>query len=397
MKYLKVITKSSILFTLFYFIVSGLLIRCGDDGEVTTRAYPVLDTKSVTSITDQGVTLNAELLNLGSEGVADHGFVYRDAPHPTLVQSEQISLGVTSQKGMYSEIANRNLVNGKKYYVRAYAKSKSNGIIVYGEEVQFISQGGSAPLLLDFFPKQGFVQDTLIIKGTGFSNVTFGNMVSIGGIGSLVLKAKADSLWCLIPYATIAGENEVSISVGQFEVKASAKFILKALTVTSFTPTSVSFGDTITINGNNFPPTKSLISATLLGQISPIVSSSSTQLKVRVSDVVVIPQSAINVVIGIQSVITNEKVNLLAPVITSFTPTKGTNETEISINGNNFSPVKLNNKVVINDVSLTVIEAKKTQLKAKIPPGITPGLYPISVTVATQVISSPASIEIVKQ
>lgn len=376
-------------------MVSLTLITCGDD-EVATRSYPVIDTKAVTEINVEGANLNAEILNAGNTGINDHGFIYDDVPNPTLDRSDRISLGEAAQKGTFSSLANRNLVKDKRYYVKAYAIAKGNNLVVYGKEVEFISLGGSAPEIEDFVPKQGVIGDTVLIVGTGFSNIQTNNIVSFAALQSQVVKATSDSLWCIVPANAPPGENELALKLGQFTVKPETKFFLRPLSLTSFTPMSVSFGDTITISGLNFPKPQSLITATLLEEQATIINNSSTQLRILVPNNVVVPKSSIIVRAGVQSVNSTGEIDLLKPVITNFTPSKGTKETEVIISGNYFSPIKENNRIEINGITLTVIEASKTTLKAKIPSGIVPGHYDISITVATQNVVSTSQIEIIK-
>jgi hypothetical protein len=57
-------------------------------------------------------------------------------------------------------------------------------------------------------------------------------------------------------------------------------------------------------------------------------------------------------------------------IITSFSPSQATKDTEVIIQGDNFSPTKGNNSVKINGIPLTVIDASKTTLKVTIPSGL---------------------------
>jgi len=83
------------------------------------------------------------------------------------------------------------------------------------------------------------------------------------------------------------------------------------------------------------------------------------------------------------------------PVIISFAPSKATKDTEVVIQGNHFSSTKENNRVEIGGTVLTVIDASQTTLKVKIPSGIVPGNYTITVTVAGQQAVSASQLEII--
>lgn len=83
------------------------------------------------------------------------------------------------------------------------------------------------------------------------------------------------------------------------------------------------------------------------------------------------------------------------PIITSFAPSKATKDTEVVIQGDNFSTTKGNNKVEIGGATLTVIEASQTTLKVKVPSGIVPGNYNIRISIGAQQVLSTSQIEII--
>lgn len=374
---------SSIVIRVLVLMVMWIVLGCSEES-VRTRSYPVIDTHSVTEINQNGAILNAELIDLGSDGVIEHGFVYGDFPEPLLERSDRILLGEPLQKGPYSVLASNNLIDGKTYYVKAFAISKGKGITVYGQETSFVSQGGSAPTISGFSPVQGVIGDTIIISGTGFSTIHFNNRVRFGTVGAPVVKSKNDSIWCIVPLFGVPGENQLSVEVGQFKVEAEANFTLNPLTLLSLAPNPVSFGDTITIKGNYLPVRKEFIKVMLLDKEALIHTLKYTEMKVIVPGNATQHKSLVNIVAGEQVVTYPDSIRLLPPVINNFSPQEGTKGTEITIHGNYFSSIKENIKVEINGVKCTVTEASRKLIKVIIPSGITPGEYPISLTIANQ-------------
>lgn len=81
--------------------------------------------------------------------------------------------------------------------------------------------------------------------------------------------------------------------------------------------------------------------------------------------------------------------------ITGFSPSQATKDTEVIIQGDNFSPTNANNNVSIGGIALTVISASKTVLKVKVPSGVVPGKYNIGITVAGQHVASASQLEII--
>lgn len=386
--YSKVIRLLSVILAVF-------LISCGEK-EDGSRSYPSLDTKPVTAIDANGATFNAEILVAGTAGISDHGFVYDDTPNPQVEFSDAISLGEATTKGAYSTLANRNLLKGKTYYVKAYAFTKNKEFVVYGQQVKFESLGGSTPEFKDFFPKQGLIGDTVAFIGANFSTVASNNSIMFSSRYAKVFKASPDTLWCTVPATAAPGENEVAIVVGQITIKHPTKFVLKAPSISGVTPTAVASGDTLTITGTNFPLQTALVETTIFQRRQLVVSTSRTQIKAIVPPDPAVTEAAVTVTTGTQTVTSSEKIKLLKPIITTFSPTLGTGGTVVTIQGNYFNPIPANNAVSINGIKLAVSECSRTMVKVKIPAGIQPGLYPFSITVSTQSAVSTGQFEIIK-
>ncbi|HLF35255.1 MAG TPA: IPT/TIG domain-containing protein [Cyclobacteriaceae bacterium] len=385
----KIIRWISFLFFLF------IVIQCRE-GEVATRFYPALDTKAVTDITIYGATLNAEVLNTGSDGVADHGFVFDDQPNPVLGNSDKITLGERSQSGIYSALANRNLIKEKNYYIRAYAITRSQNIVVYGQQVEFISMGCEAPEITNVIPDNGLITDTILVIGTFFSDVLANHKISFNSDSSRIIGLKKDSIICMVPVNTLAGENDIYLTLGQHTVKANKKFILHKAIISAVSPLFVTFGDSVSIAGYNFPKPRDLISALILEKDAEIISNSSHDLRVVISNEAAVPGSPVTLKIGAQTITSAEHIKLYLPVINNFTPLKGTRDTEIIINGNYFSPIIETSHVEMNGTSLAILESTPKYTRVKVPPGIRPGSYPISITVAGQTVLTQTDFEIIQ-
>jgi len=67
----------------------------------------------------------------------DHGFVYGISAHPTLENSEIVSLGAAISPGPFSTSVEASFVAGRTYYLRAFATSDDGKFIVYGHRIEF--------------------------------------------------------------------------------------------------------------------------------------------------------------------------------------------------------------------------------------------------------------------
>lgn len=369
-------------------ILVGLLsITCSDD-EVATRSYPAIETKAVTEINQGGANLNAEILNTGNSGISDHGFVYDDVPSPTLDKSDRISLGETTQKGTFSALVNRNLIKDKKYYVKAYSIAKNNNFIVYGQEVEFISLGGSTPEIEDFVPKQGVIGDTVMLIGTGFSNVLSNNIIHFGQNASTVVKVDDSKLWCIVPTSTITGENELSITLGGNKIKASSKFLLQELIIKSIDQEWVTFRDVLTLNVDNLPKLSSLIDVNILGKKAEIINHSESELKVKVSDEVTANEQPVVIKVGSQTKESQLTIKLKLPVINSFEPVEGKRGEIITIYGDNFHPILSKHQIKFGSYLVEILTASRNYLTVKLPGGLVDQMVNIEVNVSGQTINS---------
>ncbi len=73
--------------------------------------------------------------------------------------------------------------------------------------------------------------------------------------------------------------------------------------------------------------------------------------------------------VGLDDVTLGKRPTLIAPSVTSFSPTSGGPGTSITINGNNFDPTALNNAVYFGSTAGTITSASATQLIVTVPLG----------------------------
>lgn len=348
---------------LLLIIVAG----CTGDDKLVSRSHPVVSTYAVSDINDQGATLNGEILDLG-EGVSDHGFLYGTyTVNPTtLSSSDVISLGAADNATTFTANAVDNLIAGTIYYVRAFAVSKTTHITVFGQEVSFVSKGSAAPTIKDFNPKQAIAGDTIVIEGSGFSSVASNNTVWIGDGFAPVTKATPGKLWAVVFHGTPVGESDVMVSVSGRKVTSTSKFSLIKMTVTSFEPNLVAFGDTVWFHGTNLPLVNEISSATIFSRTAHTVSSNRTLVGCVVSNDAGSASSNLVIAVGSQSATLAGPIQLKPPIVTSFTPASGPGGTVVTIVGENFNPDFARNMVSFGTTPLEVTAATRTTLTVKI-------------------------------
>ena len=190
-------------------LVLAIIGSCTNE-EITPRSYPRVNTQEVTNITSGGALFSAEI-TFTSAPILDHGFLWSEYSDVLFSYSDKISLGSKSGAGSFVANCDRSLQEGKTYYVRGYAISEDH--TVYGDVVTFISLGGKAPIMKDFYPSLAIWDDTVTIVGENFSSVLSKNVVKFNDVEALILKASTDTLQAKVPYSLTKKFSTVSVSV----------------------------------------------------------------------------------------------------------------------------------------------------------------------------------------
>jgi hypothetical protein len=111
-----------------------------------------------------------------------------------------------------------------------------------------------APTITSFTPSSATVGQTVIIIGTNFTDAT---NVSFGGVAAKSFTVLTSNTITAIIDNGNSGNVSVTTPGGSASL-AGFTFILPPPTITSFTPTYVSTGGTVTIKGKNFNGTNSV-------------------------------------------------------------------------------------------------------------------------------------------
>ena len=248
----------------------------GDDVQFITDGPTLADveTKPATDISVNSAVFNGNIKSLGQKvnTLSDHGFVYGTAPEPTFENGDKLSLGSISNKGNYSK-KTTELLDGTKYYVRAYAINEKG--TAFGDIVEFtttemfipvvklsqvynvsytsvylsgqISSLGNAPIITDC----GFVLDTIpsptVESGIKESYGEAKSAVSFTGmqVGNLM----EGTTYYVRAYATNAKGTGYSTEA-KFTTKAIFVPTVELTSVSDVTLTSATFNGNIKSAGN---------------------------------------------------------------------------------------------------------------------------------------------------
>ncbi len=220
------------------------LINCAEE-EVTRREYPRLKTSNVTDITPEGAVFNTEFVFRGDFEILNYGFVWGASPDPGIETSDRVVIEGDIQSNTFSKQIITTLAEGKKYYVRAFVKTEE--FLVYGQTTDFVSLGSQAPVIQGFYPQDGSLGDTILIKGKNFSYVE--NKVFFAENLSQIVSATDTSLNVIVPDQIYKSDNTISVSVKNNTMEAEETFHILPPQLTELFPKSARTYDTIKIEG----------------------------------------------------------------------------------------------------------------------------------------------------
>ncbi len=219
------------------------------------------------------------------------------------------------------------------------------------------------PTLSDFQPKVLAIDDTLTIYGTNFSLTNDGNIVEINEKVSKVVFAAKNVLKAIIP-SGLATENQITLSIAGQEASFQERLTFLEPKLISVEPNLVSFGEIITIHGENLSFINENNTIEIGSTSAVVVSSSKDQVEFLTPNE--ISQSSGNIlnycVAG--RCMQFESIALKPPIIHSVSPPKI--ETfyngEITIFGENFNPIALKNKVMLEDKYGNIISTSNEKI-----------------------------------
>ncbi|MBN1968730.1 MAG: IPT/TIG domain-containing protein [Candidatus Delongbacteria bacterium] len=374
-------------------------MKCDKD-EITSRDYPRLKTLPVSEITEEGAIFNAEIIFRGDFEIINYGFVWAESENPTISNSERIIYSDNIQSNNYSETIETTLKENVPYFVRAFLET--NDYIVYGENVSFISLGSKAPEIYSFSPTSGTWGDTINITGDNFSYIKENNNVELGELKAQIISSTDSTLSALVPAQKNEDIVNLKVSIFGNSSYADEKFNYLIPNIFSVNPINVTFGDTITITGENFG-TSILWNTVLIKNIeAEIINVNKTKIEFIVPTELSNKSNTITLNSVGKQLEVSEQLTLKPPEISSFSPLKATVPNQIiTIYGENFNPNEDYNSIQIKGVEANIINSEQNAISVELPDELIP-YYNISVfdtvdiemTIAEQSILSVEKLEI---
>lgn len=221
-----------------------------------------------------------------------------------------------------------------------------------------------SPIISQLAPLNGKFGDVITIKGNYFH--PFQTKVKFDEINAELTILSSSQIVCKVPSGLQRGLVHVEVISGVQNVRTQDIFTYEAPVINEITPSEGTYGDLITIKGNDFGSQPGDNVVKFEGEVAEIVSSTSTEIVVRVPETIAIQTSTVEVIFN-QQTSRGVEFSLLPPMISDFSPKRGTVGTEVIITGNRFSPILENNRVTLGGIDSEIISASVTQLNVIVP------------------------------
>lgn len=324
------------------------------DGE---RPFVRLITLKPSDLSESGITLHGEILDIGTEAISDYGFMIDSKKidanifkNPDILKFSLA--GEPAKVGSFTYRLESQIVKGVTYYIRAYAYQGSNALVL-GEEFSFVSQGGSAvPSIADFFPSEIVPGDTITITGKDFTLGLPKLAVKIGGVSIPVLGPPTNnSVKIQVPLG-IPPSGKIELTVGTVALSLDKMYQrLKPIIVNS--PATAKYGNPFFIECRNFSKIPFSTQVKIGGRDCVVIEEQKNGLSCKLNDNLAYPAEPFgsDLTITVESFSATQRITLVPPSISSITPAKGISGDEVLIIGDGFA-----NSAAVTSVSFSDTE-----------------------------------------
>nr|WP_321453753.1 IPT/TIG domain-containing protein [uncultured Carboxylicivirga sp.] len=231
-----------------YIIISICFLLHSCQKDYRKSEVCVLSTKGVVydGTTKNGVTFSASIVLDSESEIMEQGFVIDLESQPT-IDDEVLRVKELSNKA-YSLQYDNVLVPDTTYYVRSFVKTEK--YLVYGNQVEFYSNGSQAPVISKIEPSVAFWLDTVLITGENFDKHGKKNIISFNGMNVPYVWFNKDSIKVIIPPTLNVKESNVTVSV-YGNMSEGFEFQLQKPSIAGINKTEGQYPDTIMIQGEN--------------------------------------------------------------------------------------------------------------------------------------------------
>lgn len=242
-----------------------------------------------------------------------------------------------------------------------------------------------APSITSINPIQSVPGTSITVNGTGLpAYSSTGNSLLLGNTSANMTLSNSNTLYFTAPNGIAEGEYTVKLKSGPFNIEAPVKFKVVYPSIQSFTPTSGSVGEEITLTGTFYPNTSYSVN---FGNANAVIKSiASNMLVVYVPSVSTPGDVKISIVSGGKTNTSANDFKIVGAAISSFSPRSGIAGEVITIKGTGFNTYS--NTVRFGSINAQILSSTATEIKAIVPSNLLPAEMKITVIANGQTIVS---------
>ncbi|RKN05422.1 hypothetical protein D7036_10590, partial [Aquimarina sp. BL5] len=265
---------------LLTFLFAGLFVSCDEDENQINFLDLKISSFEIIDNNENGIytTTNIFPSNVEAYNINDHGVIWMK--NGSVV--DRLNLGDLQQNSFEANFAT-SLIKGERYSVFPYLVSEYG--YTYGDTLSFVSNVDVNVLITELTPRNGFIRDTVTIKGENFCSASFNssNRLLLDDTYHNVI-FESDSLIraVIYPYLT-SSEASPSLKSCGIITDIEGKFSVNPPVLDSITSKNLYVGEELVVYGENIHHN---ISKVWLEGVETelIVTDSITQIKARVPE-----------------------------------------------------------------------------------------------------------------
>lgn len=342
-----------------------LLHLPGCEDDPVPRDYPRVRTLGVTNISPDGATFEAEVYEQGNAQISGHGFAWA-LSLSNIEYGNTVSLGALGTSGRFNANISSSLIKDRKYYVAAFIKSGE--YTVYGNVVEFDSQGSHGPVISGFSPERAICGDTIKVRGRFFSTTTGQNNVMLGNVRATVCDPISDTLlYVLVPFNVSGGEQQISVEItGTTTTYTEKALVIDLPQIESISPSQARWGDTIAMSYRYLKKADNI--QFFMGQNRMVIAESYDGKTVRaiVPYEANLPEMELSVYANDTRFTFSGRFTLLQPLITHIYPDIASWSDTITLYGV-FNMNKALAQVLFGDIAGKIVSVARDSIKVIVP------------------------------
>lgn len=245
------------------------------------------------------------------------------------------------------------------------------------------------PTVSSLSPTTGSAGTYVTISGSGFNATAANNTVKFNGISATVTAATATSLTVIVPNSASTGSVSITTAGGtatsalSFTVASPAplgSIVMACDMPAAFTCQEYYAGTNSNCGGGTLPGVQAVASCPSANSASTLIGTCTVSTYLKNYYYVGTPLSAAQQSCALSSGIWTDTGAVGLPTITGISPGTGTVGATVIISGTNFDATPANNTVSFGGTWATVTAATAASLTVTVPPLVTMGAVPVSVS-----------------